>query len=160
MGFLIRALFVIGVLYLVSPLRAPLPEWLATPSAHGVDAASATALLSTAAKAAVQPASTVSTAVAPAASATVSANVATMAQTAAALCKGHEKTCLDAASSALKSADAGDPLAALMKDALGDLPPVTKPQPLALADAVESPVIPLPPRREPIPAPQTGQKKI
>ena len=32
MGFLIRALFVVGVIYVLSPLRAELPDWLTHPS--------------------------------------------------------------------------------------------------------------------------------
>ena len=32
MGFLLRALFVVGVIYVLSPLRAELPDWLTAPS--------------------------------------------------------------------------------------------------------------------------------
>lgn len=38
MGFLLRALFVVGVIYVLSPLRAELPDWLTAPAP---DAASA-----------------------------------------------------------------------------------------------------------------------
>jgi hypothetical protein len=32
MGFLLRALFVVGVIYVLSPLRADLPDWLTAPA--------------------------------------------------------------------------------------------------------------------------------
>lgn len=32
MGFLLRAFFVVGVIYVLSPLRAELPDWLTSPS--------------------------------------------------------------------------------------------------------------------------------
>jgi hypothetical protein len=141
MGFLFRALFVIGILYLVSPMRAPLPQWLATPSATAVALASAPSAK-------------------PVAASTVTAAV-TLGQTVASVCKGHEKACADAAASSLKAAGSDDPLAALMKDALGDLPaPAAKAQPVALADAVEAPVIPLPPRRDGNTSAPAPQKKI
>ena len=108
MGFVIRALFVIGVLYLISPLRAALPDWLAKPSAH-------------------------------------------------------EKACMEAAASVLKtnepkSSDSGDAIAALLKET----PVPEKPHSVAVADAApESPVIPLPPRRDNPPAAAApAQKKI
>jgi hypothetical protein len=147
MGFIIRALFVIGVLYLISPMRAALPDWLAKPSAHGVEMATAAPTLAVAtAKAISQSTSTVET----------------LGRAAIAACKGHEKACLDAAASALKSNDGADPLAALLNETANDALTPTKSRPVALADALpEASAIPLPPRRDTPPAaPATGQKKI
>jgi len=148
MGFIIRALFVIGVLYLISPMRSALPDWLAKPSAHGVELATAVAptLAAATAKTVTQ---------APSA-------VETIGRAAIAACKGHEKACLDAAASALKPTDGSDPLAALLNEASNDAAVPSKSRPVTLADAVpDIPAIPLPPRRETAPAlPATGQKKI
>jgi hypothetical protein len=145
MGFVIRALFVIGVLYLISPLRAALPDWLAKPSAGTVQLAALP---------------TLATAVG---SAPLSASVENLGKAALAVCKGHEKACMEAASSALKtnepkSSDTGDAIAALLKETA--VP--EKPRSVAIADAApESPVIPLPPRRDIAPvAPAPAQKKI
>jgi hypothetical protein len=146
MGFLFRALFVIGILYLVSPMRAPLPAWLATPSSTAIELAAAPASVVPAAKSS-----------APAAVATI----ASIGQTVATVCKGHENACADAAASSLKAASSDDPLAALVKDALGNgSGPVQKAQPLALADAVDTPAIPLPPRRDASAPTLAPQKKI
>jgi len=148
MGFIIRALFVIGVLYLISPMRAALPDWLAKPSAHGVELATAVAptLAAATAKTVTQ---------APSA-------VETIGRAAIAACKGHEKACLDAAASALKPTDGSDPLAALLNEASNDAAAPSKSRPVTLADALpDTTAIPLPPRREATPAqPATGQKKI
>lgn len=148
MGFIIRALFVIGVLYLISPMRAALPDWLAVPSSHGVELATAVAptLAAATAKTVTQ---------APSA-------VETIGRAAIAACKGHEKACLDAAASALKPTDGSDPLAALLNDTSTDVAAPSKSRPVTLADALpETTTIPLPPRREATPAqPASGQKKI
>ena len=144
MGFVIRALFVIGVLYLISPLRAALPDWLAKPSAGTVQLATLPALATSVA------------------SAPLAASVENLGKAALAACKGHEKACMDAAASALKtndakSSDTGDAIAALLKEA----PLPEKPHSVAVADAApESPVIPLPPRRDNPPAAAPAQKKI
>ena len=148
MGFIIRALFVIGVLYLISPMRAALPDWLAKPSSHGVEFAST-----------VAPTLAVATAktVAQAPSA-----VETMGRAAIAACKGHEKACLDAAASALKPTNGADPLAALLNETSNDVVTPSKSRPVTLADALpDTTAVPLPPRRETTPAqPASGQKKI
>jgi len=148
MGFIIRALFVIGVLYLISPMRAALPDWLAKPSSHGVEFAST-----------VAPTLAVATAktVAQAPSA-----VETMGRAAIAACKGHEKACLDAAASALKPTNGADPLAALLNETSNDVATPSKSRPVTLADALpDTTAVPLPPRRETTPAqPASGQKKI
>jgi hypothetical protein len=148
MGFIIRALFVISVLYLISPMRAALPDWLARPSAHGIElaAAAAPALAAATAKTVSQSNSTIET----------------IGRAAVAACKGHEKACLDAAASALKGNDGTDPLLALLNETANDAAAVAKTRPVALADAVsDAPVIPLPPRRDTPPAaPSPGQKKI
>ena len=145
MGFVIRALFVIGVLYLISPLRAALPEWLAKPSAGTVQRAALPALASAVG------------------AAPVSASVENLGKAALAACKGHEKACIEAAASALKSTDAksgdsGDAIAALLKDT----PLPEKTRSVSVADAAtESPAIPLPPRRDNAPvAVAPAQKKI
>jgi hypothetical protein len=144
MGFVIRALFVVGVLYLISPLRAPLPDWLAKPSAASAQVAART----------VTPTLVPST--------PLTASVETLGNASLAACKGHEKACLDAAASALKPTDGSDPLAALLNEASNDAAVPSKSRPVTLADAVpDIPAIPLPPRRETAPAlPATGQKKI
>jgi hypothetical protein len=146
MGFIIRALFVISVLYLISPMRAALPDWLARPSAHGIELAAAPALATATAKTVSQSNSTIET----------------IGRAAVAACKGHEKACLDAAASALKGNDGTDPLLALLNETANDAAAVAKTRPVALADAVsDAPVIPLPPRRDTPPAaPSPGQKKI
>jgi hypothetical protein len=150
MGFVIRALFVVGVLYLISPLRAPLPDWLAKPSAGPVQVA-----VRAGAATSVQPTP-------------VATSVEALGNVALAACKGREKTCLDAAASALKiatqktvepkSTDTGDLIAALLKD--NALP--ERPQALAVADSVlDGTNIPLPPRRDQVPPSATpSQKKI
>ena len=145
MGFVIRALFVIGVLYLISPLRAALPDWLAKPSAGTVQLATLPAL---------------ATAIV---SAPLAASVENIGKVSLAACKGHEKACMEAAASALKtnepkSSDSGDAIAALLKET----PVPEKPHSVAVADAApESPVIPLPPRRDNPPAAAApAQKKI
>jgi len=144
MGFVIRALFVIGVLYLISPLRAALPDWLAKPSAGTAQRAALPALASAVG------------------SAPLSASVETLGKAAIAACKGREKACIDAAAATLKSnegkaSDSGDVIAALLKDT----PLPEKPRSVALADAApENPVIPLPPRRDNPPAAAPAQKKI
>ncbi len=156
MGFVIRALFVIGVLYLLSPLRASLPDWLAKPSAGPVQLAVVPALANTYASTA----------------APISAGVETLGKAALAACKGHEKACMEAAASALKTVDtktvdtraidSGDAIAALLKD----IPAPEKPHTVTVADAVtDAQAIPLPPRRELPPAPAAvpalpTQKKI
>ena len=150
MGFVIRALFVVGVLYLISPLRAPLPDWLAKPSAASAQVAART----------VTPTLVPST--------PLTASVETLGNAALAACKGHEKACLDSASSALKlatakapepkSTDTGDAIAALLKD---NATP-ERPRSLALAEpTLDLASIPLPPRRDQAPNPAvSSQKKI
>jgi len=141
MGFILRALFVIGVLYLISPMRAALPDWLAKPSARGTELAAASALA-------------VAKTVTPSPS-----TVETIGRAAIAACKGHEKACLDAAASALKPIDGNDPLAALLNETNRDSIPASKSRSVALADTLpDASTIPLPPRRDATPAP--GQKKI
>lgn len=145
MGFMFRALFVIGVLYLISPLRASLPDWLAKPSAASLQ------LASTAVNAPVAPPSSPAAHAAP-----IAAGLETLGHVAVAACKGREKACLDAAASALKSSDTGDAIAALLQAT----PEIAKTNAVAIADTVgESAVIPLPPRRESPPA-LPVQKKI
>ena len=146
MGFILRALSIIGVLYLISPMRAALPDWLAKPSARTIELAAAPALVA-ATKATTQTASAVET----------------VGKAAIAACKGHEKACMEAAASVLKtnepkSSDSGDAIAALLKET----PVPEKPRSVAVADAApESPVIPLPPRRDNPPAAAApAQKKI
>ena len=150
MGFVIRALFVIGVLYLISPLRAALPDWLAKSSAGTVQLAALPALATAAT------------------SAPLAASVENLGKAALAACKGHEKACMEAAAGALKandpkssnpkSSDAGDAIAALLKET----PVPEKPRNVAVADAApENPFIPLPPRRDnPPTAAVPAQKKI
>ena len=147
MGFVIRALFVIGVLYLISPLRASLPDWLAKPSA---------ASLQLAATPTVMPTAPINAA--PAHASPLASGIETLSHVAVAACKGHEKACFDAATSALKSSDTGDAIAAL----LNETPEIAKPatNTVAVADTVSlTTAVPLPPRRE---APPTlpVQKKI
>jgi hypothetical protein len=142
MGFVIRSLFVIGVLYLLSPMRAALPEWLAHPTAGRSGQAIAPALASLATKRGVP----------------VGVSVETLGKAAIAACKGHEKACLDAASTTIKGGSAGDAIEALLKQSDGLLPATDKVKPVAMLDTASDPMaIPLPPRREPG---ITLQKKI
>lgn len=154
MGFIVRSAAVIGLVYLTSPLRPPLPEWLAHPagslapeineslskrvedeprrlnnkSANGPEMISVAAL---------------------------KASLNTVANTAMTACANHEKSCIALAAKAAKVATDSDPLAALISPDTAHAPAAHAPSEGRSAEI--APVIPLPPRRE---APTESQKKI
>ena len=158
MGFVIKSAAVIGLIYLASPLRPPMPDWLAHPAiVSGSSAATAalksqetTAPRATATNVTSKGPETISVAA-------LKATMETAGRAVATACTGHEKSCLELAARAAKAAADTDPLAALIgpETAHAALSNDTARSQNLVAEATPSPTIPLPPRREP-----DTQKKI
>lgn len=158
MGFVIKSAAVIGLIYLASPLRPPMPEWLARPGIVSGSSATSAALKSQETSA---PRATTTSAVSKGPEtisiAALKATMETATRAVTTACTGHEKSCLELAARAAKAATDTDPLAALIGPetahaATGN--DKAHAQNL-VADATPAPSIPLPPRREP-----DTQKKI
>ena len=134
MGYLFKALMVIGLIYLISPFRAPLPDWLAHP--RGMETMGGLAMGG---------ATTIKNMAAPASKA--------VAEAALTVCKGREKSCLGLAATALSTnaaaPDAAPSLDSLIEGALASPPEAVKPDPLPADGApVFTGPVPLPPRRD------------
>jgi hypothetical protein len=145
MGFLFRVLFIVGIIYMISPERPALPEWLANP------AASSPTLASVASTAVVTAGPAMAAALS---SQSVQNAVQTLSKTANTVTTQPTATVQTAAPSThpttLAAAGDADPLAALIRT-MGDTPQSAPANAkLAAADQTASPApIPLPPRREP-----------
>ncbi len=155
MGYVVKSVAVIGLVYLASPLRPPLPDWLARPA----NLASSTLIQSNkSGEAPPNRIATVSPSSAPSmiSIADLKATMETATHAVKATCTGHEKTCLDVASHALKTAGDGDLLAALIGADPAHAQNADAPSE-RVAEVNSAPLIPLPPRRDPVPP---TQKKI
>lgn len=155
MGYVVKSVAVVGLVYLASPLRPPLPEWLARPATL----ASATLVQTNKSNDAPQArvaASTAASAPTMISIAELKATMETATNAVKASCAGHEKTCLTVAAHALKSAPEGDLLAALISAEPAHTPNAEAPTE-RVAEVTPAPSIPLPPRRDPLPP---TQKKI
>lgn len=154
MGFIVRSAAVIGLVYLTSPLRPPLPEWLARPA--GSLAPEITESLSKTVEGETRRAPEKSAKGPEMISvAALKASLDTLAATAMTACAGHEKTCVTLAARAAKVGSDGDPLAALIGADPSHAAPAHATVESRTSDVL--PVIPLPPRRD---APAETQKKI
>jgi hypothetical protein len=145
MGFLFRVLFIVGIIYMISPERPALPDWLANP------AASSPTLASVASTAVVTAGPAMAAALS---SQPVQSAVQTLSKTANSLATQPAPTVQATSASThthtLAAAGDADPLAALIRS-MGDSPQAEPANAkLAAADQTASPApIPLPPRREP-----------
>jgi hypothetical protein len=158
MGFVIKSAAVIGLIYLASPLRPPMPDWLAHPAIVSGSPAAIAALKSqeTTAPRATTP-SVISKGPETISVAALKATMETAGRAVATACTGHEKSCLELAARAAKAATDTDPLAALIGPEIAHAASgndTARAQNL-VAEATPAPTIPLPPRREP-----DTQKKI
>lgn len=155
MGFVIRSAAVIGLIYLVSPLRPPMPEWLAHPASLALSAnmnaqksQDNPAPRATPAPLSSKTPETISIAA-------LKATMETAGRAVATVCAGHEKSCLEIAAHAVKATTEADPLAALIGPETAHASPVSTGPHNQLADATPAGAIPLPPA-----ASRTHKKKI
>ena len=158
MGFVIKSAAVIGLIYLASPLRPPMPEWLARPGLVAGSSVATTALKSPETSAArATTANGVSKGPETISIAALKATMETATRAVTTACTSHEKSCLELAARAAKAATDTDPLAALIGPETAHAASgneKARAQNL-VAEAVPAAAIPLPPRREP-----DAQKKI
>lgn len=152
MGFIIKSAAVIGLIYLASPLRPPMPEWLARPALVSGSSTSNAALKLQDTSAPLTPvASTISKGPETISVAALKATMETAGRAVATACTGHEKSCLELAARAAKAAADTDPLAALIGPETAHAASAGESAHTQnlVAEAAPAPAIPLPPRREP-----------